>query len=268
VKPGKVLGALIGMTVGLAFGSAWLALALASVGLFLGHRADVRAEDARSQFPDSLPLDGDVPFSFSPGEPQTRSQLERESRRFFAENVAALFQEVAPPASTGREVRASAAAFLRDQLGFAPEDLARLVDINPPPLRPAVQAAEVCREELGTPERLLLLDSLFALSMESGTVISSSLPRLLSLGDALGLSEAEQLSIARLYAAGEASDYALLGISPLATDEEVKRAFRKLALEQHPDKVSYLGKTAVFRATESFRTIRQAYEAVMAARKS
>ena len=48
--------------------------------------------------------------------------------------------------------------------------------------------------------------------------------------------------------------YALLGVTKTATDREIKRAFRKLALKYHPDKNK--SKTA----EEKFREIAEAYD--------
>ena len=48
--------------------------------------------------------------------------------------------------------------------------------------------------------------------------------------------------------------YRLLGVKKSASDKEVKKAFRKLALKYHPDKSSEPG------AEEKFRQIAEAYE--------
>ena len=48
--------------------------------------------------------------------------------------------------------------------------------------------------------------------------------------------------------------YEVLGIARSATDEEIKRAFRKLAFKYHPDRNQEDG------ATEKFKEINEAYE--------
>ena len=58
------------------------------------------------------------------------------------------------------------------------------------------------------------------------------------------------------------SNYKILGISPGATDEEVKKAYRKMAIKYHPDKVATLGEDVQKAAEEKFKTISQAYEAI------
>eukprot|EP00670_Eutreptiella_braarudii_P002003 CAMPEP_0174294138 /NCGR_PEP_ID=MMETSP0809-20121228/40738_1 /TAXON_ID=73025 ORGANISM="Eutreptiella gymnastica-like, Strain CCMP1594" /NCGR_SAMPLE_ID=MMETSP0809 /ASSEMBLY_ACC=CAM_ASM_000658 /LENGTH=196 /DNA_ID=CAMNT_0015395381 /DNA_START=21 /DNA_END=608 /DNA_ORIENTATION=+ len=49
--------------------------------------------------------------------------------------------------------------------------------------------------------------------------------------------------------------YDLLGVQPTATESEIKRAYRNLALQYHPDKAGAEG-------VETFKTIREAYDVV------
>ena len=60
--------------------------------------------------------------------------------------------------------------------------------------------------------------------------------------------------------------YDILGVAGNASDEEVKKAYRILAMMYHPDKVSSLGDEAIRQATESMKQINQAWNVVKEAR--
>ena len=61
-------------------------------------------------------------------------------------------------------------------------------------------------------------------------------------------------------------DYKILEVSPDATDEEVKKAYRKAAIKHHPDKVSHLGEEMRKAAEEKFSKVNEAYERIKKSR--
>lgn len=54
--------------------------------------------------------------------------------------------------------------------------------------------------------------------------------------------------------------YEILGVSPNADQEEIKQAYRKLANQYHPDKLTHLGEDFRSLAEERFKTIQEAYQ--------
>jgi molecular chaperone DnaJ len=60
--------------------------------------------------------------------------------------------------------------------------------------------------------------------------------------------------------------YEVLGISPSATDEEVKKAYRELSRKYHPD--SYVNNPLAELAEEKFKEVQQAYEQIMKQRQT
>lgn len=58
------------------------------------------------------------------------------------------------------------------------------------------------------------------------------------------------------------SAYAMLEVSPSVSDDELKAAYRKMAIKHHPDKVASLGPEAQKAAEEKFSKIQAAYETI------
>lgn len=56
--------------------------------------------------------------------------------------------------------------------------------------------------------------------------------------------------------------YKALEIEPTATADEIKKAYRRMAMKYHPDKVHDLGEDVKKSATEKFRSINEAYESL------
>ena len=78
----------------------------------------------------------------------------------------------------------------------------------------------------------------------------------------IGLSKSEADSIFAQFRPSNDSNYRILEISPNATNDEVKKAYRKMAIKYHPDKVATLGEDVQKAAEEKFKAISQAYEAI------
>ncbi len=83
----------------------------------------------------------------------------------------------------------------------------------------------------------------------------------------LGLSGADIISVKSMYFQSADWAYRVLEIDSRASNEEIKKAYRQLALKNHPDKVAYLGEDIRKKAQEKFQKINEAYEAVKKERK-
>lgn len=59
--------------------------------------------------------------------------------------------------------------------------------------------------------------------------------------------------------------YAILGVAPGASREEIRSAYRRLAAQYHPDKVQHLGKELQELAEVRFKEIQQAYDQLIKA---
>ena len=68
------------------------------------------------------------------------------------------------------------------------------------------------------------------------------------------------------YGSQRKDPYKVLGLTSTATDEEVKKAYRRLAMKYHPDKVEGMGEEVKKNAEAQFREINEAYEQIKSAR--
>ena len=82
----------------------------------------------------------------------------------------------------------------------------------------------------------------------------------------MGLSASEVDSMLNLGTDTLEAAYKVLEISPSATDDEVKAAYRKLAMKHHPDRVASLGEDVRKAAEEKFRQLNEAKEKIYKAR--
>lgn len=62
--------------------------------------------------------------------------------------------------------------------------------------------------------------------------------------------------------------YRVLGIDSSATDDEVKKAYRRMAMKYHPDRVAGMGEEMQRNAAEQMKEINEAYEVIKARRAS
>lgn len=120
-------------------------------------------------------------------------------------------------------------------------------------------------------QRLQLLDYLIIIAKVDGNVSPEEVYALKEVATYLGLSAQDVDSMLNMEASsnqqiGLDEAYKILGISPNATNDEVKAAYRKMALKHHPDRVSTLGDDIREAAEKKFQEINNAKERIYKAR--
>jgi DnaJ like chaperone protein len=136
-------------------------------------------------------------------------------------------------------------------------------------LKQDVDYTPVCgqiRQYMDYPSRLQLMHYLFGLAMADNHVHELEMSLLSQMSMLLGLPQQEFESIKAMFVKDHDAAYRILEITPDATDEEVKKAFREMAKKHHPDKVAHLGEEVQHAAKEKFQTINQAYNDIKKAR--
>ena len=144
---------------------------------------------------------------------------------------------------------------------------------------------EVCaevRSQSTIYERLITLKFLFDIAHADGAISAEELSCIQRIAALLNISRMDFESMKSMYMGGYQyqqgggysaprvenldNDYRILELSPDATDEEVKKAYRELAKKHHPDKVNHLGDDVRKAAEEKFSRLNQAYERIKKAR--
>jgi DnaJ like chaperone protein len=79
----------------------------------------------------------------------------------------------------------------------------------------------------------------------------------------LGIGKEEHEHVKSRYAPAKKRDhYHTLGLTPTVGIKEIKKAYRQLASQYHPDKVAHLGPELVVFSEKKFKIINNAYSAI------
>lgn len=283
---GKVLGALIGGGLGLVV--AWspgLAIALGLLGGVVGHfvvdrdppmpdalspssAAELLGAPSGSPPPTRRPPAAPSPPRHSPPKPAPPSPAPSPTpsqTQTLIEQLCPIFIEVArcdgPVVQS--EVRVIREFFtqvlhfdgpaaeavrlaLKAALASPPQDLEALARRARAALKPSL--------------RLDVVSALYDLGLADAELTRRETDVLKRVVGQFNLSEEQLQEITRRYFGTGESHYRTLGLEPTATDEEVRAAFRRLASENHPDRVASRPSSEAEAAARRFREVKEAYE--------
>ena len=134
--------------------------------------------------------------------------------------------------------------------------------------------------------RYHMVDFLFGIGEADGAFHQSEINMLRLIAQYLGISTSDYTSIferhvgyadsnysdrssgARSSASYNKDPYRVLGIDSSATDEEVKKAYRRMAMKYHPDRVAGMSEEMQRNAAEQMKEINEAYEVIKQRRNS
>jgi len=110
--------------------------------------------------------------------------------------------------------------------------------------------------------RLQLLHLLFNVSLADSRIHTSEIEIIEKISGYLGVASTDFLSIKNMFIAETDSFYKILEIDSSSSNEDVKKAYRRMAMKYHPDKVSHLGDDFKKTADEKFKKVNEAYEKI------
>jgi len=88
---------------------------------------------------------------------------------------------------------------------------------------------------------LQVLEGLFVVAAADGVLHEREENYLRSVSEILGIPESDFRYVRALFVRDASNPYEILGLSPSASDAEIKARHRKLAVQYHPDRLSGLG---------------------------
>lgn len=124
--------------------------------------------------------------------------------------------------------------------------------------------ARQCAMNMTYSMRLQLLHILYDLAAVDGEVNPAETNILTRIAANMQISQEDMASILAMFTKQSNPQWAynVLEIPATATDDEVKKAYRRMAMKYHPDKVATLGEEAKQTATEKFRQVKEAYDSI------
>lgn len=127
---------------------------------------------------------------------------------------------------------------------------------------PVEQVSKQIAAHMDYSSRLQLLHLLFGVSKADGQVDESEVKVIERISYYLGINSADLQSLKATFYKDINSAYTILEIDSNASDDELKKAYRKMAVKYHPDKVAYLGDDIKEKAKEKFQKLNAAYEQI------
>lgn len=110
--------------------------------------------------------------------------------------------------------------------------------------------------------RLEMLHFLFGIASADGTVSEPENDVINKISGYMGISDSDFQSIRAMFVSQTDASYKILEIEATTSDDDLKKAYRRMAMKYHPDKVSHLGEDFKKVAHEKFRKVQEAYDQI------
>lgn len=128
---------------------------------------------------------------------------------------------------------------------------------------PVGQVCEQIRQNVPHPARLQLVHFLIGIAAADGAVHAAEREMVRRIATYLGISDRDLDSMSAMFRKpSAASAYEILEVERTASDDEVKKAYRRMVMKHHPDKVAQMGEDVQKAAAEKFKKVQDAYERI------
>lgn len=125
-----------------------------------------------------------------------------------------------------------------------------------------LEIAQQINQYMNYSSKMQMIRLLFDIAYADGHVHPDELSTIQRISNIFNISSPDFNSLKAPYTKNVDQNWAYkaLEIEPAATNEEIKKAYRKMAMKYHPDKVHNLGEEVRKSATDKFRAVNEAYE--------
>lgn len=197
----------------------------------------------------------------------TRAQLTDEKGKTYTPDgfTAALLVLTAAVMKADGQVRKSELEYVKNffKAQFGADKMAKDMLVLREILKKDFSLAQVARQIQAStehPVRLQLLHYLMGIAHADGNIDVSEEHVLRTIASYLNINASDFQSLRAMFGSHSIKDaYTILEIQDDCTDEEVRKAYRKMAAKYHPDKVSSLGEEHVKAAEEKFKQVQAAF---------
>jgi DnaJ like chaperone protein len=110
--------------------------------------------------------------------------------------------------------------------------------------------------------RLEMIHFLFGIATADAGVSDAEKRMIRSIAEFMNITASDLESIQAMFISASDAAYKILEIEPNVSDEELKKAYRRMAMKYHPDKVAHLGEDFKKVAQEKFRKVKDAYDSI------
>jgi DnaJ like chaperone protein len=110
--------------------------------------------------------------------------------------------------------------------------------------------------------RLEMIHFLFGIASADSGVSESEKRLIRQIAGFMNISASDLESIQAMFISASDAAYKILEVDPTASEDELKKAYRRMAMKYHPDKVAHLGDDFKQVAQEKFRKVKDAYDSI------